>query len=73
MDALRQLSGLAARPFSSQRETTEAVLGLAHRVLGLRTPFVARTSDGEFRVIAAESHDGCSLEPGATLPLEESY
>ena len=74
MASLGELSQLAARPFGSKEESIEAVLSLIYRVLGLRTPFLARTNHGQFEVTAVETHaGGCRVAVGDTLPLEDTY
>lgn len=68
-----ELSALAARPFASREESIGAVLDLIYRVVGLRTPLLARTNHGRFEVQAVKSFGGCPIQVGDTLPLEDSY
>jgi hypothetical protein len=73
VSALDVISELAARPFASREEAVEAVLDVLHYVPGLRTAFVARTNRGLFEVVAADNRQGCPVNVGDELPLEDSY
>lgn len=74
--ALDSISILAARSFPSTDALIEAMLVLITDQLGLRTSFLTRITPRENRnhVIAAYSQpDGCGLESGIDLPLEDTF
>jgi hypothetical protein len=74
--ALDSLSTLAARSFPSTDALIAAVLVLITEQLGLRTSFLTHITPSENRnhVIAAYNQpDGCDLERGIDLPLEDTF
>ncbi|MBA3530832.1 MAG: GAF domain-containing protein [Ardenticatenales bacterium] len=62
---------LARRP--KLMEATISILNLAHNIFGLKTAFLAETSNNRFLSIAVQDHGGCSLAEGQSFPLEETY
>ena len=73
---LGELSRLAARGFASTEHATAAVLELLTRQLGMRTSFLSRIAPSEERSEVLAAHNlpgGCGVEPGALIPLPDTF
>jgi hypothetical protein len=70
---VREITSLAVRSFANREEAIGAVLDVLHRLLGVRTSFMALTVDRKFRVLALDNRGGCRVEEGDELMLEEAY
>lgn len=73
---LDSLSAFAANSFESTDALVNAVLALVSDQLGLRTSFLTHITSGENRnhVVAAYNQpDGCDVDAGIDLPLEDTF
>jgi diguanylate cyclase (GGDEF)-like protein/PAS domain S-box-containing protein len=73
--ALRQISELTARGFSSSDEAIGAILRLMQDVLDLSTALVTQSDQDTWRAtyVAEDTARGFGIQPGAELPLADTF
>lgn len=72
-ELLKNLAEFSIKQFKTEQELINSVLNLIADTLQIRTPFLSSTMAGLFEVLNVVNRNGCTLEAGAILPLQDSY
>lgn len=59
--------------YSKFEETVSEVFKLVSNAIDVKTFFVSRTTEDTFSILNVLNNDGCLIEPGMSLPIEQSY